>query len=321
VAHLLPTACVAAIQLKQSVSTRRTAHPSASKDSSKLSLSISVNASNSSTSPDSKDTCGRGLLTACQGGRSCITGWQDLLGACCSSSRSRRHHRFFQLSLDITTLRWSWNKYVLMYFVDSISSSPSDLSITLHMVLEPDLQLTFLDQTTWTQWLAGLQLVLQLLTGTACAAAQPVVQQSSGDDLPLAAAGQRQQLQPCAAPACLPAQESVCAAGEAAGAAEGSGHGQADAGGVTVAAMLPTAPAPPPLPPAAAAAIDTAGPMGDIDPGFLLQHQLVRRALYSQQGLQQHPARSFPATGEAASCAGGARPLGCHLPVLLRASR
>lgn len=318
--HLLPTACVAAIQLKQSVSISSKAHPSASKDSSKLGLSVIVNASNSSTSPDSNNTSGRGLLAACQGGHGCITCWQGLLGACCSSSsRSRRHHRFFQLSLDLTTLRWSWNKYVLMYFVDSISSSPSQLSITLHMVLEPDLQLTFRDQATWTQWLAGLQLVLQLLTGTARAAAQAAMQQSSGDDLPLAAAGQKQQLQPCAAPACLPAQESVCAAGEAAGAAEGSGHGQADAEGDTVAIMLPTAPAPPP--PSAAAAIETAGHIGDVDPSFLLQHQLVRRALYSQQGLQQHPARSFQATEKAASCAGGARPSGCHLPVLLWPSR
>jgi len=30
--------------------------------------------------------------------------------------------RFFRLSCDLTTLQWSWNKYALLYHVESISA-------------------------------------------------------------------------------------------------------------------------------------------------------------------------------------------------------
>jgi hypothetical protein len=101
-------------------------------------------------------TSSGGLLAAC-GGR----GWQSFLQAC----SSRLHHRFFQLSLDCTTLRWSWNKYVLLYFVDSLSFEPDQLRITLRCVLGSDLQLTFPDLDSWSQWATGLHAAMQLLTG------------------------------------------------------------------------------------------------------------------------------------------------------------
>jgi hypothetical protein len=91
--------------------------------------------------------------------------------------------------LDLTTLRWSWNKYVLMYFVDSLSCSEQQLSIILHCVLDPDLELTFDDKDTWSQWLAGLQ----LLTGTTA-----TLTDASGAALPALSAADSNsvQLQP-----------------------------------------------------------------------------------------------------------------------------
>lgn len=47
------------------------------------------------------------------------------------------HRRFFQLSADLTTLRWAWNKYVLLYYVDSITADEAALTLTLHMALDP----------------------------------------------------------------------------------------------------------------------------------------------------------------------------------------
>ena len=34
------------------------------------------------------------------------------------SDRSPKKKRFFQLSHDGSTLRWSWNKYIVMYYVE-----------------------------------------------------------------------------------------------------------------------------------------------------------------------------------------------------------
>jgi hypothetical protein len=73
--------------------------------------------------------------------------------------------RFFQLSMDGTTLRWSWNKYCLLYQLDCLTADSAQLRIVLHCVLEPDLVLGFEDPLTWTQWQEGLQLALQLTTG------------------------------------------------------------------------------------------------------------------------------------------------------------
>lgn len=81
----------------------------------------------------------------------------------CSSKR----WRFFQLSTDLTTLRWAWNKYILLYYVDSVTADTDKLTITLHMVLDPDLTLAFDDPKTYDQWDSGLQLLLHMLTGAA----------------------------------------------------------------------------------------------------------------------------------------------------------
>ena len=34
------------------------------------------------------------------------------------SSKTPKKKRFFQLSHDGSTLRWSWNKYIIMYYVE-----------------------------------------------------------------------------------------------------------------------------------------------------------------------------------------------------------
>jgi hypothetical protein len=90
--------------------------------------------------------------------------WQLLLAVMFCSSR---RWRFFQLSADLTTLRWAWNKYILLYYVDSITADADRLTITLHMVLDPDLTLAFDDPKTYDQWESALQLLLHMLTGAA----------------------------------------------------------------------------------------------------------------------------------------------------------
>jgi len=49
---------------------------------------------------------------------------------------SRRRH-YFQLSSDLTVLRWAWNKYVLLYYVDGVTADEAALSLTLHISLDP----------------------------------------------------------------------------------------------------------------------------------------------------------------------------------------
>lgn len=90
--------------------------------------------------------------------------WQAVISAvCCSSKR----WRFFQLSADLTTLRWAWNKYILLYFVDSLTVDADRLTITLHMMLDPDLNLVFEDFKLFDQWESALRLLLHMVTGTA----------------------------------------------------------------------------------------------------------------------------------------------------------
>jgi hypothetical protein len=76
-----------------------------------------------------------------------------------------RKRRFFQLSADLTTLRWAWNKYVLLYYVDGLSAEPAARTLTLHMALDPDLTLAFEDTRTYEVWEGGLRLLLAQLTG------------------------------------------------------------------------------------------------------------------------------------------------------------
>ena len=56
---------------------------------------------------------------------------------------SDNKRRFFQLSADLTTLRWAWNKYVLLFYVEEVLPKDSELSITLVLTMEADLVLGF----------------------------------------------------------------------------------------------------------------------------------------------------------------------------------
>ncbi|WIA15147.1 hypothetical protein OEZ85_001834 [Tetradesmus obliquus] len=95
-----------------------------------------------------------------------------------------RRWRFFQLSADLTTLRWAWNKYILLYYVDSITADADRLTLTLHVVLDPDLTLAFDDPKTYDQWESGLQLLLHMLTGAAPGCRFLSAGKSSGKGLP-----------------------------------------------------------------------------------------------------------------------------------------
>lgn len=169
-ARLLPP-----LQLKASI--QQTTHLASSKSSSKQSLSIMANPSSGRTSSSATNPQGTPTGSSCSSSSGCASLLQAVVKAC----SSRQHLRFFQLSLDGTTLRWSWNKYVLLYQLDCLTADPAQLRIVLHCVLEPDLVLAFEDAPTWTQWQQGLQLALQLTTGLVLAA-------PAGEDAAAAAA-------------------------------------------------------------------------------------------------------------------------------------
>jgi hypothetical protein len=193
--------------------------------------------------------------------------WQSFVNFC----SSRKHYRFFQLSLDGTTLRWSWNKYVLLYFVDSLTCDPTGLHIILHCVLEPDLHLAFRDAATWQAWVNGLQLALQLSLGLpAITATAPVaMQDGTGGPDPAAATSDPQ----------LAGDRTVC--------------------------------------PSAAHAVNSIAGKSSHPCPVLMQHQMVRSALYSQQSMQRLQASSCCCMGQHAG--------GCTswlgLPPLLCTSR
>ncbi|DBA89209.1 hypothetical protein WJX77_000076 [Trebouxia sp. C0004] len=79
------------------------------------------------------------------------------------SSKAPKKRRFFQLSHDGSTLRWSWNKYVVMYYVEDIEAQDDDLQLTLKMALEPDLRLRFFDAAHYSTWKRGFETLQQLL--------------------------------------------------------------------------------------------------------------------------------------------------------------
>ncbi|GAB4814115.1 hypothetical protein N2152v2_001161 [Parachlorella kessleri] len=73
------------------------------------------------------------------------------------------HWRFFQLSHDGSTLRWSWKRFVLLYHVEDIICCDAELTITLSLLLEPDLRLQFPDSQLYQAWQRGLRMLIQLL--------------------------------------------------------------------------------------------------------------------------------------------------------------
>ena len=74
------------------------------------------------------------------------------------------HWRFFQLSHDGSTLRWDWEKYILLLHVDGITCRDDNLTITLSLTLDPDLILEFPDTNLYSSWRRGLLLLLKLLS-------------------------------------------------------------------------------------------------------------------------------------------------------------
>ena len=114
------------------------------------------------------------------------------------SASAPRKRRFFQLSSDGSTLRWAWDKYILLYFVEVFqfqrstnlgvvwhfsalhclkcatmncapacvqAQSNDDLlmEIVLKMATEPDLHLKFESSSQYWVWKHGLAIVIDML--------------------------------------------------------------------------------------------------------------------------------------------------------------
>ena len=71
--------------------------------------------------------------------------------------------RFFQLSADGSALRWDWDKYVLMFHVESVACDDEALLVTLSLTLDPDLRLAFPSRALYDTWLRGLRALLRAL--------------------------------------------------------------------------------------------------------------------------------------------------------------
>lgn len=79
------------------------------------------------------------------------------------SPTSPNKRRFFQLSQDYTTLRWAWNSYVLLYYVDDIETNDVTMTITLRFSIEPDLVVRFENMNDYDTWKRGFHVLLALL--------------------------------------------------------------------------------------------------------------------------------------------------------------
>eukprot|EP00210_Caulerpa_lentillifera_P004657 g4442.t1 len=79
------------------------------------------------------------------------------------SPSSPNKRRFFQLSQDYTSLRWAWNRYVLLYYVERFNYDDDQMTITLCFEMEPDLVMKFEDVDEFETWRRGCQVVLALL--------------------------------------------------------------------------------------------------------------------------------------------------------------
>ncbi|KAK9801881.1 hypothetical protein WJX73_006907 [Symbiochloris irregularis] len=77
-----------------------------------------------------------------------------------------KKRRFFQLSADGSTLRWAWDKYIVLYYVADQQNDDFEMEIRLCLLSaqeQPDLLLRFQDQQLYTTWKEGLALTLTLL--------------------------------------------------------------------------------------------------------------------------------------------------------------
>ncbi|KAL4428326.1 hypothetical protein ABPG75_002415 [Micractinium tetrahymenae] len=79
------------------------------------------------------------------------------------SQRSPHKIRFFQLSHDGSTLRWGWNKFVRLYYVEEMFHSDEDWTLTLTFPFEAELVLKCLDSATYFAWRRGLAHLLLLI--------------------------------------------------------------------------------------------------------------------------------------------------------------
>jgi hypothetical protein len=52
-----------------------------------------------------------------------------------------RRQRFFQLSADLTTLRWAWDRYVLLFHAEGVRADCGTLVLRLEMGAERDVVL------------------------------------------------------------------------------------------------------------------------------------------------------------------------------------
>eukprot|EP00210_Caulerpa_lentillifera_P002445 g2343.t1 len=78
-----------------------------------------------------------------------------------ASARNKR--RFFQLSQDYTSLRWAWNCYVLLYYVEEFLTDDNSMTIKLRFEMEPDLVMKFEDFDEYETWKRGFTVVIALL--------------------------------------------------------------------------------------------------------------------------------------------------------------
>lgn len=79
------------------------------------------------------------------------------------SASSSNRRRFFQLSHDYTTLRWAWNSYVLLYYVEDIATNDDTMTITLQFAIDPKLVVRFETYTDYETWKRGFHVLLALL--------------------------------------------------------------------------------------------------------------------------------------------------------------
>ena len=98
--------------------------------------------------------------------------------------RNPKKTRYFQLSEDGGTLRWGWNKFVRMYYVQEVDYSEEDLSITLTFLLDPDLVLVFPNDSKFHAWKAGLEkLMIVLLSPSVSGTARHVCSRDANDEM------------------------------------------------------------------------------------------------------------------------------------------
>ncbi|KAL4858866.1 Mitogen-activated protein kinase kinase kinase dlk-1 [Chlorella vulgaris] len=144
------------------------------------------------------------------------------------TARSPRKVRFFQLSYDGSTLRWGWNKYVRLYYIDDLACDDAELTMTLAFPFDAELTLKFREASTYHAWRRGLaHLLLMLMAPDARAPTETlegVPGKPSGVRLLMGSSSSRNFFTPGAgAPLALATGGSVTVGSAAAAAALGGG--------------------------------------------------------------------------------------------------